>query len=102
MHRLRGNFDTLPPTPILSIIKIAFKAKINIQDVLQPARKLGKATMDYLSTCPTLVLLLWGPPVEKGDTFYLLLQWESAIACQKFQKSFDIGLVGGLLAQPPL
>jgi hypothetical protein len=45
MHWLRGNFDTLPPNPILSIIEITFKAEINIQDVSQPAGKLGKATM---------------------------------------------------------
>jgi hypothetical protein len=101
MHWLRGNFDTLPPTPILSIIEMTFKTEIDIQGVSQPAGKLWKATMEYLSTPSKLGALLWDPSVEKGDTFYLLLQWGISLAWQKFQKSFGIGLVGGLLAQPP-
>jgi hypothetical protein len=79
---------------------MTFKAEIDIQEVSQPARKLWKATMEYLSSLPDLGALLWGPLVEKGDPFYLLFQWESNIAWQKFQKYFGIGLVGGL-AQPP-
>jgi hypothetical protein len=76
MHCLRGNFDTLPPRPILSIIEMSFKTEIDIQDISQPAGKLWRATMKYLSTLPYLGALLWGPSVEKGDTFYLWLQWE--------------------------
>jgi hypothetical protein len=79
---------------------MTFKAEIDIQEVSQPAWKLWKATMEYLSSLPDLGALLWGPLVEKGDPFYLLFQWESNIAWQKFQKYFGIGLVGGL-TQPP-
>lgn len=97
------NLDRLPMSAVLSIIQLSFHAGVDVLDQSQPAAKLWRSSLEFVSTIPGFKHLHWAPVNWEqgqalGQTVIILIEWDSGLAWKRFQYSMGFSLLLGYLS----
>ncbi|GKZ72765.1 hypothetical protein AnigIFM50267_009144 [Aspergillus niger] len=94
--------DHLPPTPVLSFVRLTFRPDVNIVNETKIGHSLWQQSLALISTIPGFQRVYWASISDDPNGVVVLIQWQSGDAWKEFQFSFGFGLMLPLLQQKPL
>ncbi|KAJ5618565.1 hypothetical protein N7528_006676 [Penicillium herquei] len=88
-------WEQLPATPVLSILKFRFKDEVELENPSKPVYALWRKSVEFVSKTPGFQGLYWGP-IDK-DEILVLVQWDSGKAWSRFECSLGFSMLLGHL-----
>ncbi|KAJ5701101.1 hypothetical protein N7488_008649 [Penicillium malachiteum] len=88
-------WEQLPATPALSILKFKFKDEVDLEDFSKPVYSLWQQSVEFLSTIPGFQGLYWGSIYK--DEVIVLVQWYGGKAWGRFECSLAFSMLLGHL-----
>lgn len=94
----RSSANSLPATPVMSIVELVVQSTASISDWSSAPGKLWEMTLQYLWSIPGCSDIKWGFEKENPTAAVVLIMWETGMTWKSFQESLGFVPITPLLA----